>query len=80
MIFRIAQQWFGILGLLLLHHIQSLGNVITATNACNLLYIKNDIKAIVRNYIQGDRDAILFIRIVLNILNCLRFKFKTKLK
>jgi hypothetical protein len=43
MIFSLAQQWFGIVGLLLglfdlwvilLHHIQSLTNVNVATNQC----------------------------------------------
>jgi hypothetical protein len=40
MIFSLAQQWLGIfyvVGLLWLHHIQSLANVTMATNARNLV-------------------------------------------
>jgi hypothetical protein len=49
MIFSLAQQWFWvvfIVGLLWLYHIQSLVDVTMATNACNLLKGKNDIKAV----------------------------------
>jgi hypothetical protein len=35
-----------VVGLLLLHHIQSLADVTTASNAYNLLHGKNDIKAV----------------------------------
>jgi hypothetical protein len=35
-----------IVGLLWLHHIQSLANVTMATKSCNLLYGKNDIRAV----------------------------------
>jgi hypothetical protein len=35
-----------IVGLLWLHHIQSLGDVTVTTNACNLRKDKNDIKAV----------------------------------
>jgi hypothetical protein len=55
MIFSLAQQWFGIvciLGLLWLHHIQSLFDVTMAANACNLLQGKNDIKALLASGIR----------------------------
>jgi hypothetical protein len=48
MIFRLAQQWYGIVcivGLPWLHHIQCLADVSMLTKACNLMWGKNDIKA-----------------------------------
>jgi hypothetical protein len=45
---RTAMVWDClIVGLLSLHHIQSLANVTMTTNACNLLYSKDDIKTII---------------------------------
>jgi hypothetical protein len=49
MILSLAQRWFGIVcivGLIWLHHKQSLANVTMATSVCNLLYGKNKIKAV----------------------------------
>jgi hypothetical protein len=49
MIFSLVQQWSGIVcvvGLVQLHRIQSLADVTMATDACNLLQGKNDVKAL----------------------------------
>jgi hypothetical protein len=49
MTFSLAQQWFGIVcivGLLSLHHLQSLADVTMVTTACNLLWGKKDLKAL----------------------------------
>jgi hypothetical protein len=56
MIFSLAQQWFGIIcvfGLLWLHHTQSLVDVTKATNACNLLQGKNNIKTVMLPWLPG---------------------------
>jgi hypothetical protein len=49
MIFSLSHQWFGIVcivGLVWLHHMQSLADLTMATTACDLLQGKNNIKAV----------------------------------